>query len=458
MSDSARSAIAELTDSFPRDVVISDEARTSKYRQDRARDPRAGQPLAVVRAESTSDVQDVMRWATRHRIGVVPRGAGTGLSGGATARDDCIVLSTERMRTFSIDSQLRIATTQPGLLNGELKEAVAAEGLWYPPDPSSFEICSIGGNIATNAGGLCCVKYGVTSDYVLGVEVVLSDGTAVQLGGARLKDSAGLSLTKLFVGSEGTLGIVTEATLRLMPKQPETATAVATFASAQAATAAVTAVTSRIRPAMLEFMDRVSINAVEDLTRMGLDRTAAAMLIAQTDAGGEAGEHELAQIVEEFRKSGASELFETTDPVEGSQFVAARRLAIPAVEARGSLLLEDVGVSLRRLPDLVTGIEHIARRQNLEIALVAHAGDGNAHPLIIFDASDSDHARRAELGFAEIMALAISLGGTITGEHGVGRLKRPWLVDQVGPDVLELSNRIKRAIDPCNLLNPGAVF
>src|SRR5579884_3085093 len=201
-------------------MVVTDPAITEGYRQDRAFDPSAGKPMAVVRPHRTAEVQTIMRWASRHRVPVVPRGAGTGLSGGATAVDDGIVLSTEKMRDITVDPVTRTAVCQPGLFNAEVKKAAAEHGLWYPPDPSSFEICSIGGNIATNAGGLCCVKYGVTMDYVLGLEVVLSDGAVVRTGGPRLKDSAGLSLTKMFVGSEGTLGVITEATLRLLPQPP----------------------------------------------------------------------------------------------------------------------------------------------------------------------------------------------------------------------------------------------
>src|SRR5690348_18029422 len=248
-------------------MVVTDPTVTEGYRQDRAFDPSAGKPLAVVRPRRTEEVQTVLRWATAHRVPVVTRGAGSGLSGGATALDGGIVLSTEKMRDIAVDPVTRTAVCQPGLFNAEVKKAAAEHGLWYPPDPSSFEICSIGGNIATNAGGLCCVKYGVTTDYVLGMQVVLADGTAVRLGGPRLKDVAGLSLTKLFVGSEGTLGVITEVTLRLMPPQPPAHTLVATFADTRDATAAILAITSTIRPSMLEYMDRASINAVEDVLK-----------------------------------------------------------------------------------------------------------------------------------------------------------------------------------------------
>ena len=447
-----------LAAALPDGALVSDPARMDKYRWDRALDPLAGVPLAVVRATCTADVQEAVRFAATHGIPVVPRGAGSGLSGGATAQHGCLVVSTERMTAIEVDPVTRTAVVEPGAMNAEVKAAAAAHGLWYPPDPSSFEICSIGGNVATNAGGLCCVKYGVTSDYVLGLTVVLADGSAVELGGPRLKDVAGLSLTKLFVGSEGTLGIITRIVLRLIPAQRAPSTLVATFGTLDAATDTVLDVTRRMRPSMLEFMDRASINAVEDLTRMGLDRGAEALLVMQSDEPDVRAAEEIAEMVKLCDGNGATEVFSTEDPETGAAFVTARRMAIPALERLGSLLLEDVGVPLPRLGRLVRGIEAIATDRGVVIAVVAHAGDGNTHPLIVFDAADEDEAQRARAAYAEVMDLAIGLGGTITGEHGVGRLKRPWLPAYLGPDALALNERIKHALDPQGILNPGAVF
>ena len=450
------SALSALIAELPEGTVVTDPDILASYRQDRAADPAAGTPLAVVRPLRTEEVQTVMRWATANQVPVVPRGAGSGLSGGATALDGGIVLSTERMRDIAVDPVTRTAVTQPGLFNAEVKKAVAEYGLWYPPDPSSYEICSIGGNIATNAGGLCCVKYGVTSDYVLGMQVVLADGTAVRLGGPRLKDVAGLSLTKLFVGSEGTLGIVTEVTLKLLPAQYRGCTVVASFDSVSAAADAVVEITGKIRPSMLEFMDAVAINAVEDKLKMGLDRDAAAMMVAASDDRGAAGREDAEFMARVFTEHGATEVFSTDDPDEGEAFIAARRFAIPAVEAKGSLLLEDVGVPLPALADLVSGIEKIAAQHGLLISVIAHAGDGNTHPLIVFDPSDAAMTERANTAFGEIMDLAVGLGGTITGEHGVGRMKLPWLAGYLGPEVMELNRRIKTALDPDGILNPGS--
>jgi glycolate oxidase len=450
--------VGPLVTALPDGCVLVDPDRMASYRWDRANNPDAGIPLAVVRVTCTQDVQEVIRFAARHGIPVVPRGAGTGLSGGSSAIDGCIVISTEQMRQVIVDPVTRTVTVQPGALNVEVKTAAAEHGLWYPPDPSSFEICSIGGNLATNAGGLCCVKYGVTTDYVLGLTVVLADGTAVHLGGPRLKDAAGLSLTKLFIGSEGALGIITEAILRLIPPQQPPATLVATFASLDDAAGAILDITRRMRPSMLEFMDRASINAVEDVAAMGLDRTAEALLVIQSDEPGATAAEEIAKIESWCQANQASEVFATDDPVAGEQFVVARRMAIPAVERRGPLLLEDVGVPLPRLGALVRGIADISARRDVEIAVIAHAGDGNTHPLIVCDRTDADQTARAHVAYGEVMELAIALGGTITGEHGVGRLKKPWLGSYLGAEALALNQRIKDALDPLGILNPGAVL
>jgi glycolate oxidase len=437
--------------------VLATATTMEPYRRDRAHDPKVGVPFAVVLAESTADVQAAVRWAVLHGVVVVTRGAGTGLSGGSSAIDGALVISTERMRALAIDTQTRIAVVQPGLLNAELKSAVAERGLWYPPDPASYEICSIGGNVATNAGGLCCVKYGVTADYVLGMEVVLSDGRAVRLGGPLVKDVAGLSLVKLFVGSEGTLGIITEVTLRLLPAQPASRTVVGWFSSTEQAAAAILEIAAGLRPSMLEYMDRTSINAAEDMLGLGLDRSSAALVIARSDMRGLA-DPEIPAMLDALHRHGSTKAFECADAAEGESYAHARRMVIPAVELSGPLMLGDVGVSITRLADLVAGVERIAAARDVTIAFIAHAGDGNTHPLVVFDPSDPELTARATLAYGEVMDLALELGGTITGEHGVGRLKRPWLVKQIGDDVLELSQRIKDALDPSGLFNPGVIF
>lgn len=452
------SLLDDLVAELPDGAVITNPNSFDSYRWDRANDPSAGLPLAVVRATSTEDVQAVVRLAAATGTPIIPRGAGSGLSGGSSAIDGCIVIALDLMREITIDPDTRMATVQPGAFNAEVKTAASAHGLWYPPDPSSFEFCSIGGNVATNAGGLCCVKYGVTTDYVLGMTVVLADGRAVRLGGPRVKDVAGLSLTKLFVGSEGTLGIITEIILRLVPAQRPPTTLVATFPTLAGATDAVLAISRETRPSMLEFMDQRTMIAVEDATRMGLDTTAAAMLVIQSDDHADAAAVEIAVIEQICTAHGASECYATADPDEGEAFVQARRMAIPAIERMGTILLEDVGVPIRQLSELVLGIDEISTRRDVPIAVIAHAGDGNTHPVLVYNPADADQKERATVAYAEVMDLALSLGGTITGEHGVGRLKQPWLADYLGPDVLELNTRIKDALDPQHILNPGAVF
>jgi glycolate oxidase len=448
----------ELAEALPAGVVVTDPVGVEKYRYDWSRTRGAGTPAAVVRAENAEQVQAAVRWAARHRVPVVPRGAGSGLSGGSSAVDDGIVLSLERMRAIDIDTDCQVAVVEPGAFNAEVKAAASEHGLWYPPDPSSYEICSIGGNVATNAGGLCCVKYGVTTDYVLGLDVVLADGTLVTLGGKRIKDVAGLSLLKLFVGSEGTLGVVTRAILRLVPAQAARSTLVASFPTVKQAASAVVEVRRNLRPSMMELMDQASINAVEDFRPMGLDRSIGALLIAQSDAPGTARTEEIEGMRAACEAGGATELFVTDDPAEGEMFVEARRQAFPAIEARGSLLLEDVGAPVPLLPELLAAIAGVATTYDVEIPVVAHAGDGNTHPIIVFDPSDAAAEERAHKAFAEVMRSAIALGGTITGEHGVGRAKQSALPDQLGPDVMALTRRVKDALDPDGILNPGAIL
>jgi glycolate dehydrogenase FAD-linked subunit len=443
---------------LPGRVVLTTPEAMEKYRHDWSRNPPAGMPLVVVRAENAAHVQAAVRWAAAHRVPVVTRGAGSGLSGGSNAVEGCLTLVLERMDAVEIDSATRVAVVEPGALNVDVKRAAAEHGLSYPPDPSSYEICSIGGNVATNAGGLCCVKYGVTTDYVLGLDVVLADGTLVTLGGKRIKDVAGLSLLKLFVGSEGTLGVVTCAVLRLVPAPGPTSTLVATFPSVTAAAEAVVAVGHTIRPSMMELMDQASVNAVEDFKPMGLDRDAGALLVAQSDAPGSARAEEAALMEREFLAAGATEVFVTDDAEEGEMFVAARRLAFNAIEARGSILLEDVGAPVPLLPALLAEVAGIAERHQVEIPTVAHAGDGNTHPIVVFDAADADSTARARAAFEDVMAAAVALGGTITGEHGVGRAKKGALPDQLGPDVMALTRRVKDALDPGGILNPGAIL
>lgn len=453
-----REVVTALAAMIPEHLLLADPDHLSTYRMDQSLDEEAGTPLVVVRVETTQHVQHVLRTALHFAVPVVTRGAGTGLSGGCTAIEGCIILTTERMRSITIDANTKLAVVQPGAFNAEVKAAAAAHGLWYPPDPSSFEICSIGGNVATNAGGLCCVKYGVTTDYVLALEVVLADGTAIRVGGQTIKNSAGLSLTKLFVGSEGILGVITEVTLRLLPQQQAARTLVAFMDSIDGAAAAVVEIVSKSRPSMLELMDGALIRAVDDHLHMNLDRDAGAMLIAQSDLSGDAGAQELAIAEEACKAHGVREMFITDDPLEGELFLGARRAAIPSAQRQGSVLIEDVSVTVPRLPELLNGITAIAAATGATVGTIAHAGDGNTHPLVIFDPTDATSRHRAQLAFGQIMDLAIALDGTITGEHGTGRMKVPWLAAQIGEDAMALTRRIKDCLDPAAILNPGVIL
>lgn len=450
--------LAELASLLPPGVLASAPEALEKYRYDGSQELAAELPAACVRAESAEDVVVTLRWASKHGVAVVPRGAGTGLSGGASGRREAITLTTERMRGIVIDASTRTARVEAGALNAEVKGAAAEHGLWYPPDPSSFETCSIGGNIATNAGGLCCVKYGVTADYVMGLEVVLADGTLVTLGGPQVKDVAGLPLLPLFVGSEGTLGVITAATLRLVPAQAPAATLVATFPTVRAAADAVVDIGGRVSASMVELLDQASINAVEDYAPMGLDRSAGALLLCRSDAPDVLRDAEIATMEGACRNAGASEVFSTDDPDEGEMFMQARRLALPALEQKGRVLLEDVGAAVPLLPDLLARIEAVALARGVAIPVVAHAGDGNTHPIIVVDAADPDGEAKAQAAFEDILAVAVEIGGTITGEHGVGRLKRDALPAQLGPEVMALTRRVKDALDPQGILNPGVLL
>ncbi|RUO91662.1 FAD-binding protein [Corallococcus sp. AB018] len=449
-------ALAEV---LPAEAVITDPDVLAAHRRDQAEWAPSGMPRVLVRPASTSEVQAVLRVATALRVPVVPRGAGSGLSGGANASDGCIVLSLMRMnRILEVDRRGMLAVVQPGALNGAVKAAAAEQGLWYAPDPASWEFSSIGGNLATNAGGLCCVKYGVTGDAVLGLEAVLADGTVVRTGGRTVKNVAGYDLTRLFIGSEGTLGVLTEATLRLRPRPSKATTLVAAFPTLVSAGTAVCDIMERSRPSVLELMDRTTVRAVESWKPMGLDVEAEALLIARSDAGGVQGEEELALMVAACERAGATSVLSTADEVEGELLMGARRFAFPALEQRGATLLDDVGVPVVRIPELLAAVERIAGKHGVLIGTFGHAGDGNMHPTVVFDRKDPKALARAKEAFDDILHAALALGGTITGEHGVGSLKRGFLGAQLGLETLRLHQAIKSALDPLGLLNPGKVL
>jgi glycolate oxidase len=439
--------------------LIVDPEVLASYRHDQAAPGLldAGMPAAVARPTTTAEVRAAVLAAGRAGVPVVPRGAGSGLSGGANAIDGCLVISLERMtRIVDLDPGALTATVQAGVVNHALREAAAGERLLYAPDPASYEFSTIGGNVATNAGGLCCVKYGVTRDALLGLEVVRADGEVLRVGHATRKGVTGYDLTSLICGSEGTLAIVTEATVRLLPQPPAAHTLAASFARLDAAGDAIAAICRRHRPSMLELMDRTTIAAVEALQPMELDLEAEAMVFARSDAGRVEGAEEIAAMARLCEQAGADLVLTTDEEAEGRMLMAARRLAFPALERQGSTLLDDVAVPLPAVPALLRGIEAIAARTGVVIGTFGHAGDGNMHPTIVYDHADAGAVERARAAFDAILALALDLGGTVTGEHGVGLLKRDAAARELA-ESLDLQRAIKAAFDPHGLLNPDKV-
>jgi len=452
----------ELRAAVGADGVLTDADVTAGYARDMMPLAPAGSPLAVVLPRDTAAVQAAVRLCAAHRIPIVPRGAGSGLTGAANAIDGCVVLCLARMKKIiEVDADNRLAVVEPGVVNLELREAVEKRGLFYPPDPSSYDWCTIGGNLATNAGGLCCVKYGVTTDFVLGLDVVLASGELLRTGRRTVKGVAGYDLTRLFVGSEGTLGVITRATLALRPIPQAPATLVASFATTAAAGRAVaTVVREGMVPSLMEIMDRTSIRAVQNYqhTTLGQGSDSAALLLCQSDSGGEVARRELAAIEQACTDAGAELVYATDDLAEGRLLLAARRAVLPALETLGSWLTDDVCVPRTAITQLIERSERIAERLGLTIAVVGHAGDGNMHPTIVYDASSADETARAHQAFGDILEVGLQLGGTVTGEHGVGKIKQGWLAREIGPVGLDVHRRIKAALDPDNLFNPGSMF
>jgi glycolate oxidase len=452
-----------MTLNLPGLDLIDDPDVLASLGHDEAEWAPAGKAIAAVRPRTTEDVRRVVAACAQRDIPIVPRG--TGLSGGANAVDGCLILDLSRMnQILEIDADNMIAVVQPGVVNDDLKAAVAAHGLWYPPDPASSPWSTIGGNVSTNAGGLCCLKYGVTRDYVLGLEAVVGGpagayGTVVRLGRRTTKGVSGYDLTGLFTGSEGTFGVITEITLRLRPARTgPPRTVVGAFGSVVAAGEAVAATTRQgLLPAALELLDRTCLRAVEDWKHLGLDADAEALLLAQVDTPGRAGDEEAAAVAATFLASGATWAEQSTDEFEAEALFAARRLAYPALERLSPVLTEDVCVPRSAVPEMLASIGEIAHRHAVTIATIAHAGDGNLHPLIMTPTGDDDARRAAQAAFEEMLSAAIALGGTVTGEHGVGLLKRGGMRQELSAGVLAMQQAVKRTLDPLDLFNPGKV-
>ena len=437
-------------------LVDTDEASLEEARADRSGHAAAGRPLAVVHAERVEDVQQTMRIATATRTPVVVRGAGTGLAGAANAGAGEIVLSLRRMTAISeIRPDDLLAVVEPGILNADLNAELATHGLWWAPDPASRDISTVGGNIATGAGGLLCAKYGVVRDAVLGVDLVLADGRLLHLGHRSVKGVTGLDLTALIVGSEGTLGVVVGATLKLRRLVPgETCTVTATFPGVRSAAAASAAVTAAgVQPAIMELMDAASLAAVHALLALPVPSAGTAQLTIQTDGPAAAEE---ADTIAAILRAHDGETVVSHDRVEGERLLAIRRSMHAAMASLGTTLIEDVSVPRSAMPAMFDEIARIEREYGITIPTVAHACDGNLHPNFIFDGPETPpHVWAAA---DDLFRAAIRLGGTLTGEHGSGVLKRRWLVDVLGDVQWQLQRQIAAVFDPLGILNPGKVF
>ena len=440
--------------------LLTDEIDRESHRNDETPFLHGGLPGAVALPTETTQVAELVRICAEYGVPIVPRGAGTGLSGGAVGIEGGLTIAFTAMdRILEIDEANLVAVVQPGIINARLKAAVAEHGLFYPPDPASYEMCSIGGNLGTNAGGLCCVKYGQTRDWVLGLEVVMADGRVVRLGGKNVKDVAGYALTQLIVGSQGTLAIVTEATLRLRPLPPPRATMLAFFASLDAAGDAVAGIgPAGLTPVTLELMDAFTIEAVNDAYGLGLPTGAAAMLMIESDLPGAGAAAEIDAAESVCRTAGAIETVRAADAQEADWLRQARRGAYQALERIGLVRMEDVGVPRGRVPELLRAIEASATRLGVRCGTFGHAGDGNLHPNLVFERDDPTAEATTEAFKDEIYRAAIALGGTVTAEHGIGLARRDYLELQRGPEAVAIMRAIKAALDPQGILNPGRVL
>lgn len=418
-------------------------------------------PGCVAFVSSTEEVSAVVRLANRERIPVVTRGSGTGLSGGSLPVPGCIVLCTVRMnRILEMDEANLTLLVEPGITTLQVAEAAAAAGLFYPPDPGSMKISTIGGNVAENSGGLRGLKYGITRNYVMGLTVVLPDGEVMVTGNKCVKDVAGYSLKDLFIGSEGTLGVMTAVLLRLIPKPAAKKTIVATYAAMDAAAQTVSdIIAAKIIPCTLEFLDRTTIRCVEDFAKVGLPTDCEALLLMESDGHPAQVEDEAAKMVEIARKNGCREVRIAKDDNEANQLAAARRSAFSALARLSpTTILEDATVPRSELARMVRFVDGIARKYKLRIGTFGHMGDGNLHPTFLTDERNHEEMHRVELAFHEIFDEAIRLGGTITGEHGVGVAKKGFLPKFAGNAQMRVMRELRHVLDPHGILNPGKMF
>ncbi len=418
-------------------------------------------PGAVVFPESSVEVSQCVKLARAASVPVVTRGSGTGLSGGSVPLDGCLVICLVKMdQIVEVDPKNLTLRAQCGVITKEIDDAAARVGLFYPPDPGSMKISTIGGNVAETSGGLRGLKYGVTRDYVMGIQVVLPDGELVFLGNKCVKDVAGYSMKDLFVGSEGTLGIITEVLLKLLPRPKARRTMLALYDSMEAAAETISAIiAARIIPCTLEFLDRMTVGCVEDYAKIGLPTDVEALVLMETDGHPVVVEEEAARMMELAKKCGAREVTIAADEQEGAKLASARRSAFSALaRIRPTTILEDVTVPRSELASMVAFINEVAARHRLQIGTFGHLGDGNLHPTFLTDERNTEEMHRVELALEEIVSETLRLGGTVTGEHGVGLAKKAFVKRQLGEGSYELMRTIKKALDPTGLLNPGKIF
>jgi glycolate oxidase len=440
------------------DAVISDEEGRRTYETDALTAYRR-LPLAVVLARSTEEVSKVLKYCHKNRIKVVPRGAGTSLSGGAIPAEDAIVIGVSKMnRVLEVDYENRTIRVQAGITNLAISEAVGAHGFFYAPDPSSQLACTLAGNLAMNSGGAHCLKYGVTTNNVLGVKIVTMGGEVIEVGGAHL-DSEGYDLLALIIGSEGQFGIITEATVRILPKAESARPIMLGFETCEAAGQCVAAIiASGIIPVAIEFMDKPAIEVTEAFANAGYPCDVEALLIVEVEGSEEEINRLLSDIVDIARPFEPKAVEESTSSEQSARIWKGRKSAFGAFGRISDYYCMDGTIPLSRLAEVLPKISQICAGKGLKVANVFHAGDGNLHPLILYDANNEDEARKAELAGAEILKLCVAVGGCLTGEHGIGIEKRDLMRVQFSEADLNLQMRIRSVFDPDFLLNPGKVF
>jgi glycolate oxidase len=418
-------------------------------------------PGCVIFVATTEEVSEVLKFANTARLPVVTRGSGTGLSGGSVPSPDCIVLCTVKMnKILELDRANLTLLAEPGVTTLQIANAAAAAGLFFPPDPGSMKISTIGGNVAENSGGLRGLKYGITRNYVMGLEVVLPKGDILWTGNKCVKDVAGYSIKDLFIGSEGTLGIITKVLLKLIPKPAAKKTMLATFSQMDHAADAVSAIIAEpIIPCTLEFLDRTTIQCVEDYAKIGLPLDCEALLLMETDGHPAAVAEEAARMADICREKGCKEVRLAKDQAEGDRLAGARRSAFSALaRVAPTTILEDATVPRSELARMIRFVEGVAKKYQLRIGTFGHMGDGNLHPTFLTDERNREEMARVEQAFHEIFDEAVRLGGTITGEHGIGLAKKAFLPKFLGSAQMEITREFRRVLDPNGILNPGKMF